>query len=338
MKKLMKASVPMFICIAFLIVPISTREITATAVSEALPGGATIGLRLYLEGLLVVGMSDIPSYGIKYSPGKKAGIYKGDRITHMNGTEIKNATDFGNKIQDNKNKPIKLTVLRDGEKSEKTVVPIYYETTGEYKLGIWVRDSAAGIGTVSFILPDGTFAALGHCISDIDTNKILVLRKGEVSGSYICSVLKGERGSPGELCGYFDNSSDGYIARNTEAGIFGKLSETTINTKPMKIESAENITTGPALIHSNISGYDIDEYSVDIIKVNSNDKDKTMIIKVTDKRLLEATGGIVQGMSGSPVIRDNKIIGAVTHVFLNDPTMGYAISAEKMIEEINKIR
>lgn len=336
MKKLFKAYVSVFLFIVFIFVPVSTEESTATAVSEAMPGGATIGLRLYLDGLLVVGMSDIPSYGIKFSPAKKAGIYKGDRITQMNGKTIKNATDFGHKIQDNKDKPIKLTIIRKGEKTEKTITPVYYDAAEKYKLGLWVRDSAAGIGTVTFILPDGTFAALGHCVADIDTNERLVLRKGKVSGSCISSVLKGGRGSPGELCGFFDDSSDGYITANSEFGIFGNLTATTIKSKPMKVESAKNITAGPAKILSNISGYDIQEFSVDIIRVDNDDKEKNMIIKIMDERLLEATGGIVQGMSGSPVIRDNKILGAITHVFLNDPTMGYAISAEKMIEEFQK--
>lgn len=336
MKKFVKASISVFLSFVFIFFPIKTRETTVTAVSEAIPGGATIGLRLYLDGLLVVGMSDIPSYGFKYSPGKKAGIYKGDRITQMNGIAIKNATDFGHKIQENKDKPITLSVIHDNKNLKKVIVPVYYDTAKEYKIGIWVRDSAAGIGTVTFILPDGTFAALGHCIADPDTEQRLVLRRGKVSGSCISSVLKGEKGVPGELCGFFDDSADGYVLHNTRFGVFGKLTQSTINTKPMKIESIDNIIPGPAIILSNISGYDIQTFSVDILKVNDSGTEKSLIIKVTDKNLLEATGGIVQGMSGSPIIRDNKILGAVTHVFLNDPTMGYGICAEKMIEEFEK--
>ena len=201
------------------------RESHATPMPEAIPGGYTVGLKLYLDGLLVVGESDIKTTKGSYCPGKEAGVTKGERITKINGEEIEGVTQFCRKIQESNGTKIRLEV-KNGEKSREVLVtPALYTETEEYKIGLWVRDSTAGIGTVTFVLSDGTFAALGHGINDVDTKTLVKVKKGEVSGSSICSVVKGEAGEPGDLRGIFNSDFSGTVYKNTSHGIFGKLSE-----------------------------------------------------------------------------------------------------------------
>ncbi|MBQ7718155.1 MAG: SpoIVB peptidase [Clostridia bacterium] len=338
MKQTVKFSLILLIALSLLATPAGSDEGGAEELVRAVPGGAAIGLKLYLDGLLVVGFSDIPSNGGQTSPGRNAGIRKGDRIIAINDKNIENIRDFSKTIQDSSGKDITLTVERDNKIFKKSMSPVYYNDAGQYKLGIWVRDSAAGIGTVSFMLDDGRFAALGHGISDADTEELITVSSGEVTGSNISSVIKGKPGVPGELRGAFDNSAEGEVLFNSADGIYGTLTKHTLYHEPLEIEKEKNVTEGNAIIYSSVDGNEIEEFEVEVQKVMryNNSDGKCMVIKVTDARLLSRTGGIVQGMSGSPVIKDGKIIGAVTHVFLNDPTKGYAIFAERMLNSLKK--
>lgn len=336
MKKPVTISLILLIVLSLFATPVGSDESNAQDLVRAVPGGATIGLKLYLDGLLVVGFSDIPANGGQTSPGRKAGIRKGDRIIAINSDNVENIRSFSKKIQESHGEEITLTVERDNGIYKTKLSPVYYNDSGQYKLGVWVRDSAAGVGTVSFILDDGRFAALGHGISDADTEELITVSSGEVTGSNIISVIKGQHGVPGELRGTFDSSAEGEVFLNAENGIYGTLTKHTLKHKPLQIEKEKNVTEGNAVIYSSIDGNKVEEFQVEVQKVMhfNNADGKCMIIKVTDERLLERTGGIVQGMSGSPVIKDGKIIGAVTHVFLNDPTRGYAIFAERMLNSL----
>ncbi len=310
------------------------------AATKVMVGGSSIGLRLYLDGLLVVGESDILSGSVKSCPGKNAGIQKGDRITKINGEEISDAVEFCNKIQENGSKELVLEVVQSNNLCEKRVTPVYYNDTGEYKIGLWVRDSTAGIGTITYVLSDGSFAALGHGISDIDTKDLVTVKEGDVLGSRINSVLKGEAGAPGDLRGTFDMNFAGTVYKNTPNGIFGVLSKNALAGKEVEIASSDEVQVGKAVILTNVEGQKVEPFDIEIEKTLpfGGSDGKNMVIKICDSALIEKTGGIVQGMSGSPIVQNDKLVGAVTHVFVNDPTRGYGIFIENMLAEAEKIK
>ena len=336
MKKNKKLVFSVFISLFLICFYTQSVEQKAAARTLAVPGGETIGIMLYTDGLLVVGLADIPTSGGKISPAKREGIKKGDIITHINGEKIETASDFSKKIQNNKSGAVTLTVLKKSGETQKTVAPVLYPETGEYKLGMWVRDSAAGIGTVTFVLPDGSYGALGHGISDIDTGGIIQIKSGEIVGNRVSSVLKGTRGEAGELRGMFTSAYAGTVYKNCEYGIYGKLSKSPSAKRELEFGGANEVQVGEATILATVEGEKTEEFSVQIERIQEkNNKGQNMVIKVTDPRLLQKTGGIVQGMSGSPIIQNGKIIGAVTHVFLDDPERGYGIFIEKMLSEIN---
>lgn len=333
MKKYFKGLVSILAAFSICFFAPDGTENNIAAVSQAIVGGSSIGLKLYLDGLLVVGKSDIISGGGKICPGKIAGIEKGDRITKINGTKITDATGFCKEIQQSCGKELLLEVVRGENVFEKTIRPVIYDDTGEYKIGLWVRDSAAGIGTLTYTLSDGSFAALGHGISDVDTKKLIKVREGEVLGSTIVSVVKGAPGAPGDLKGTFNGSEIGEVYNNTSCGIYGTLIEKPVGGKVVEIASAKQVHTGKAVIYTNVRKNKVEEFEIEIEKINpfGSDNGKNMIIKITDPALLTETGGIVQGMSGSPILQNGKLIGAVTHVFVNDPTRGYGIFIENML-------
>ena len=307
---------------------------------EVYPGGTSVGVRLSTEGVLVVGHSEIETQeGKVESPAKNAGIELGDVILKVNGEEIQGSKDLSKKIRDIKAETITMELKRDEKIISKEVILLKEEE--EYKLGLWVRDSTAGIGTLTFYHKEtGSFGALGHPITDGDTNKAFTIKKGELLSSSVLSVRKGEKGVPGELKGLFinDKISIGSIKKNTTAGIFGETESPIVNdlyTKPIKIGFRNDIKEGPAKIITSIDENGPKEYDIEIVKLLAQDTPgaKSMVIKVTDKELLEKTGGIVQGMSGSPIIQNNKLVGAVTHVLINKPDVGYGIYIEWMLKD-----
>ena len=283
------------------------------------PGGNTVGIKLYSKGLVITGFEDA-------SAAREAGLKKGDVILAVDGEIIHTAQNLRDKLD---GEPVILSVLRKGREERFRVKP------DDRKIGAYIRDSMAGIGTVTYYDPEtGSFGALGHGVNDMDAEVILPLEAGVVVSSSVSEIKKGKCGEPGELKGVFDvHKILGSVERNTEMGIFGKLKEP-LNGKPLPLADEEEIETGAAVIFSNITGTQVQSYSVEILKLYPQDDGdgKDLLLKVTDKELLSQTGGIVQGMSGSPIIQDGKLVGAVTHVLVNSPDTGYGIFIENMLD------
>ncbi len=307
-------------------------------------GGTPVGIKLSTEGVLVVGFSEIESLdGLKSIPAKECGIQVGDVILSVNGQNINSSKELTRAIQSTKDEKVELTILREDTKLSKEIVAI--KENDSLKVGLWVRDSTAGIGTLTFYHNEtGKFGALGHPITDCDTNKTFMMRSGSLLDASILSVRKGEKGTPGELRGLFinENNSIGFINTNTQSGIYGKTTNSMINplyTDPIPVGFRNEIKEGPATIITTINDKGPKEYTVEIVKILPQDTPgpKSMIIKITDKELLDKTGGIVQGMSGSPIIQNGKIIGAVTHVLINKPDLGYGIYIEWMLQDAGVI-
>ncbi|MFT5872954.1 MAG: stage IV sporulation protein B [Clostridium sp.] len=304
------------------------------------PGGQPIGVKLNTKGVLVVALSDI---GKIASPAAQAGVQIGDSIIKINDIEINFAEDVTRFVNKENRSEIVLKLQRKDDLNllEVKVKPVIDATDGKHKIGLWVRDSTAGVGTLT-LYDDNTkkFAALGHPITDSDTGTILNVNNGVVVSSNIISIKKGTRGNPGELRGIFidEDKIKGQIIKNTECGIFGTGTKSLINNKfnkPMKIGLRKEIKVGKAQILTTINGSEPELFEIEIQKLLSQNisGSKSMVIKITDPKLLEKTGGIVQGMSGSPIIQNNKIIGAVTHVLINKPDTGYGIYIEWMLSD-----
>lgn len=309
------------------------------------PGGQPIGVKLNTKGVLVVALSDLDTdKGKASSPAAAAGIEIGDSIIEINNEKITNAEKISSLINSSEGKELNLTIERKGTIFNKKVKPVK-ANDGKYKIGLWIRDSTAGVGTLTFYDDKtGTFAALGHPITDVDTGTILNVNSGQIVNSSIVSVRKGIRGTPGELKGIFIDEDVvlGEIMKNTECGIFGKSNLNLKNkyNKKMKLALRNEIKEGPAQILTTIDGNNPKLYNIMVEKLlpQNTPGPKSMIIKITDKELLEKTGGIVQGMSGSPIIQDNKIIGAVTHVLINKPDTGYGIYIEWMLKDADILK
>jgi len=284
-----------------------------------IPGGNTVGIKLNTKGLVVTGFAED-------SAAKAAGMKKGDIITEVDGETIHTVAALRECVG---TEEMVLTVLRNGREAEFCITP----KTGQ--LGAYVRDSVAGIGTVTYYDPvTGDFGALGHGVNDSETSVLIPVEDGAVVSSAVTEVKRGKAGEPGELKGKFDLQSVlGSVEKNAVHGIFGTMTEA-ISAKPLPVADAEEVTIGEATILSNISGSEVREYDVEILKISPrpDDTGRNLLLRVTDKELLKTTGGIVQGMSGSPIIQNGKLIGAVTHVLVNDPTRGYGIFIENMLD------
>lgn len=325
-------------------IPVKSVAVSKVNDLEVYPGGTSVGIKLSTKGVLVVGHSDIESVeGKVESPAKNSGIELGDVLIKINGEEIQSSKDLSKKIKNLDNSKINVDYIRNGN-IEKKEIDLEKENN-EYKLGLWVRDSTAGIGTLTFYDKNTSiFGALGHPITDGDTNKPFIVRNGDLLNSSVISVRKGEKGSPGELKGLFVNEKESLatIEKNTEAGIFGEASADLVNSafnKPLKVGFRNEIKEGAAKIITTIDENGPKMYDIEIVKLLPQEEPgpKSMVIKVTDEELLEKTGGIVQGMSGSPIIQDNKLVGAVTHVLINKPDVGYGIYIEWMLKDAGVI-
>ena len=311
---------------------------------EVYPGGISIGVKINTKGALVVGYSDISTHeGLSESPGKVAGIELGDIIEEVNGENIETCSDLISKVKTCRNDEMTVKILRGNSEITKKVSLI--KEDNEYKIGLWVRDSTAGIGTLTFYDKDSkTFGALGHPITDGDTNVSFNIKSGTLLRSSVLSIKKGERGNPGEIKGLFinENESIGNIEKNTNSGIYGDGSVELINpnfNKAMTVAYRDEIKEGHAQIITTVEDGGAKAYDIEILKLLPQDEpgSKSMIIKIVDPVLLEKTGGIVQGMSGSPIIQNGKIIGAVTHVLINKPDVGYGIYIEWMLQDAGVI-
>lgn len=309
------------------------------------PGGQCVGVAMYTKGALVVGTGDIANPdGTTTNPGTEAGIEPGDVIIAVNGQEVEDADHLGDLIAGS-NTSIHMTILRDGREQDVLVTPVQDAVDGKYRVGLWVRDSTAGIGTITYTDPqNNTFASLGHPISDVDTNENLLLKRGEIVPAEVMEVIKGEEGQPGELCGAFVESGDalGKILKNCDYGLYGKLygsMTSTLYPDGLPLGWQSEVEPGPATILCTVDGQTVQEYTCEIVRATRQRRAaaKGMVVEITDPRLLAATNGIVQGMSGSPLIQNGKLVGAVTHVFVGDPHRGYAIYIEWMLNESDNL-
>lgn len=315
--------------------------LTALAVSAAanrerksvIVGGELVGIRLKTRGVLVVGTDAFASGGQDVSPAQEAGLQKGDLLKTADGADVKDGASFSRLIAESEGRPLDLTYERGDETGSVTLTPRISDATGEYKSGLWVRDSAAGIGTLTYTDPEtGTVAALGHGIYDADTGGILTISDGVITDASFTYVVKGEIGAPGEIGGTIGDLTLGDVDTNADDGIYGTTSVS--EGEPIVYETAfaGEIHTGPAQILCTVSNDGKALYDAQITRIcDRKGATKNMIVKVTDEALLAVTGGIVQGMSGAPVIQDGRLIGAVTHVFVNDPKCGYGIFIENML-------
>lgn len=310
--------------------------------TKVVPLGTAIGMKLYTKGVLVVGMSQINTENNERTkPYENSGIEQGDMILSVNNKEVSSTNELIDEINESQGKTVKIKYERNNETRETSITPV--KSSNEYKLGLWVRDVAAGVGTLTFYEPSSnTFMALGHGISDIDTEKLVEISTGELITANILSINKGEKGKPGEIRGTIQNGNEiGKIYKNTNFGVYGTV--TNINhleadlTNEIEVASRDEIQTGSATIICQLDNNKSKYYNIEIEKIykNNNSDNKSMFIRITDKELLEKTGGIIQGMSGSPIIQNGKFIGAVTNVLVNDPTKGYGVFADIMIKELH---
>ncbi len=325
-------------------IPIKDVEIISIPDNLTLiPSGQSIGVKLETKGVLVVGMEEInDENGNSKIPAEIAGLKIGDILVSINNIEVENSEHVSDLINEKLGEPIDVVISRHGEYKSFTILPIKSIDYNSYKIGLWVKDSTAGVGTMTFVEPNSReYGALGHAISDYETGERLPVKDGEVLKTKITSIKQGKKGEAGELKGIFLEQEEtlGNIMNNSPYGVFG-----TINMKSMSNFNLDNaleiglryeVEEGPAQIYTTLDDNETKKFDIEIEKVNvqSTQETKSMIINITDPKLLEKSGGIVQGMSGSPIIQNNKIIGAVTHVFVNDPTKGYGIFIEWMLEE-----
>ncbi|MBH1940241.1 SpoIVB peptidase [Mobilitalea sibirica] len=307
---------------------------------ELIPCGTPIGIYVETDGILVLGSGRITgSDGLNYEPISNK-LKSGDYILTINGYSVRNKEELINRIQECNGEDITLLIRRNNEKVTVKISPI--ETPGGiYKIGAWIRDNTQGIGTLTFISSNGYFGALGHGITDIDTGLLMEIKKGSIYSADIMSIIKGKEGEPGELIGMIRQSDKyklGDIKNNTYQGIFGNMNKNNsnlLNDKPLKIALKQEVKKGKAYIRCTVEDKVNDfEIEIESVDISNNNHSKGIILKITDERLLNLTGGIVQGMSGSPIIQNNKIIGAVTHVFIQDSTKGYGTFIENMVNNL----
>lgn len=293
---------------------------------EIVLGGDAVGIKLLATGVLVVGVDR-----------QDIGIEIGDIILEVNGTKIESNDELIKFVNESNGNNLDLKINRQGKEFNTSVTPNYDNLANAYKLEMWVKDSSAGVGTITFYdKKSGKFGALGHAVTETKENYILPITSGGITKTEIYSVKKGIAKVPGELKGTLTNDTLGDISGNTDKGVYGKVYDTSsINKESIEVLPKSKIKEGKASIFCTLDDNEIKEYSIEIEKVLlTSSGNKNMIIKITDEKLLEKTGGIIQGMSGSPIVQDGKLVGAVTHVFLNDPTKGYGVFIENMIEDM----
>lgn len=298
------------------------------------PGGMPFGVKFYTEGVTVVGFCDVETDSGKVNPAALAGLKQKDVILKVNGETLSGASQLTELIENCGGNALVLHCKRGATEFDVTLTPVYSTAEARYKTGIWVRDSGAGIGTVTFILPDtGAFAGLGHGICDANTGELVAMKRGTVSDVTISSVVRGSAGTPGELKGYFNAGKVGALLGNSSCGVWGVFSEVPeLEYEPMPVGLRDDVTEGDAYILSTLDNNKIVEYDIKISNINREaNGSKCFTVTVTDPDLIAVSGGIVQGMSGSPIIQGGKIVGAVTHVLINDPTVGYGIFLENML-------
>lgn len=327
------------------LIPVKNYDIDVVNRPRLIPGGNAIGVSLNTKGVLIVAITDvIDSEGKRLSPAKDAGLKIGDSIIKINGEKILTAEQVI-EILNKQNDKIEITVLRNNAEFKTKTIPVKSIQDNSYRLGIWVRDKTTGIGTLSYYnYENESFGALGHGITDLDTGKLLNVENGLIMRAKVAGIQQGKKGKPGEIKGVFYKTDDtlGDIKINDELGIYGNINDDykkQIKNKPIPIAFKDEVKEGKAHILTTLDDNTIKKYDIEILKTENQNKEnkKGMILKITDPTLLEKTGGIVQGMSGSPIIQNEKIVGAVTHAFVNNPTKGYGLYIEWMLKQEDKL-
>lgn len=325
-------------------IPVKEVSVNVIPKTTVVPLGNAIGMKLYTRGVLVVGMSQIETdNNEKKKPYENSGIEQGDTILEVNNNAIENTEDLIKEVEKSEGNTINIKYLRNEKTMQTDITPVKSKNT--YKIGLWVRDAAAGVGTLTFYEPKtNLFMALGHGISDIDTEEIVNIANGELVTANIVSITKGRKGYPGEIRGTIDQGRTiGTIYKNTNFGVYGTVKNKNYLeadlTQEMEVATRSEIKEGKAQIICQLENSNKKKYDIEIEKIytNNNQNNKSMLIKITDNELLEKTGGIIQGMSGAPIIQEGKFIGAVTNVLVNDPTQGYGVFADIMIKEMRSI-
>lgn len=318
----------------FGIIPIKSVNVDVVEKQYVVPCGTLFGLKIFTDGVLVVGMTDVATANGLVNPAENAGIKIGDVIVSMNSEKVNSSEDVAKAIENCGGEKVKAEIRRKNMSFEVEITPAKEESDGVYKMGLWVRDSSAGIGTLTFYDPEtGLAAGLGHAICDVDTGEMLPIMSGEMVEAEILGITKGVSGDPGEIRGKFKSGlSLGRLIQNCETGVYGVLNEIK-DMETVEIALKQDVEKGAAQIIStldNESGAEYFDCTIEKVYYNDDSPTQNIVIKITDEELLEKTGGIIQGMSGSPIIQNGKLVGAVTHVFVNDPTKGYGIFAENM--------
>lgn len=317
----------------FKAIPVKNSRVKIQKRRYVVPSGEIFGLRLYTKGVVVVSVDKVDTESGACCPAQDAGIEKGDVILSINSSVVKDHTQVARQIAESNGAALRVVFERNGQSFETSFTPAFSSSQGKYIGGLWIRDSAAGIGTLTFYEKStGAYGGLGHAICDVDTGKVLPLSEGDIVEATINGCKKGKSGEAGELCGSFTGEPFGELYANTDFGVFGVLKNANQEKNELPVAVKSEVKTGKAEIISTVDGGGPGYYEIEIEKISAeNGENRNMVIRITDKRLLEKTGGIVQGMSGSPIIQNKKLVGAVTHVFVNDPSRGYAILAENMI-------
>lgn len=325
-------------------IPLKTVKVNVIPELRVIPGGQTIGVKVKSSGILVVGHHLVlTSDNTKVSPGEKAGLQLGDWITHLNGTLLKDVKDVAQIVENagKRKQSLEVTFKRGDQTMKTKLVPAQDKQDKAWRLGLYIRDSAAGVGTLTFYAPQqGVYGALGHVITDMNTQTPIIVGSGEIVESSVTSINKSESGEPGEKRAHFlkEGKVLGNIERNTHFGIFGRMQENPEHSyykEGIPIAFSGEVKEGPAEILTVVDGQQVERFKVEIVHVAKQNAPATkgMVLRVTDPKLISKTGGIVQGMSGSPIVQNGKLIGAVTHVFVNDPQSGYGCFIEWMLQD-----
>ena len=318
------------------IIPVKTTKILQETEKRVYVSGESFGIKLYTDGVIVVGTKDVETANGKCNPAKEAGLEKGDIIISINNVKMTDSSQVEETFNDNNGKDYKIVVKRNGNYKNFTLKPVYSQSEGKYKVGVWVRDSTAGIGTVTFYNSENnSIGALGHPITDVDTNEIMPILNGEAVKANVTKIYKSTDGEAGSLCCDFTNNVIGSLSVNSICGIYGKYECSLVGKRLYKVAASQEVEKGSAQLLCTVDEKGPQLYDVEITRVSyrENNDEKNMVVRVTDKNLIEKTGGIVQGMSGSPIIQNGKLVGALTHVIVDNPEKGYAIFAEKMVEK-----
>ncbi|MBR5441505.1 MAG: SpoIVB peptidase, partial [Clostridia bacterium] len=316
----------------------TTTEYKTTLLETVCVGGYPIGIKLYADGVVIVGTEPVDTESGYINTAEKAGLKVGDVIKTINGEAVATNSRVSQLIEESCGSVVELQVLREGQLHTFSFNSEFSVSEGKYKAGIWVRDSSAGIGTVTFCTRDGYFASLGHAVCDIDTKDVVPISKGECTDVSITGYTKGVSGRAGELCGVLEGERTGDIYSNGDSGVYGRF-DSPNETQAFPVAPTSTVRTGQAYIYTTLENGCVDKFAVEIVSLHPDAADnKNLVVEITDARLLENTGGIIQGMSGSPIIQNNMLVGAITHVLVDNPARGYGIYASTMLNNLAQYR